>query len=216
MLNCYVNLYHMENSFYNLDYIINLGEKRVDLYLSAYQGILGRLTNIILVYSAIGIYLIPIVQDVIEGAKPVYLLVAIIFLLMIAVSVFYTTRLLIPTRVAYLEVSDRYSTKLRNQYEEKFLKSGLTAEQVKDARVIIDNYLKASYIAELSQAQVINQKAFEEKSLSYSRALIWGLTAIIPYIICIGFHLSRKEDKVQRVHLVNEKKMVTCIKSIYV
>ena len=78
----------MENSFYDLDYIISLGEKRVDLYLSAYQGVLGRLTNIILIYYV----------------------AAAIFLGIIITSVIYTIRLLIPIRIAYLEVSDRYST----------------------------------------------------------------------------------------------------------
>lgn len=93
----------MENSFYNLDYIISLGEKRVDLYLSAYQGVLGRLTNIILIYSAIGSF--------------------------------------------------------------------------------------------------------------YYRALIYGLAAIVPYVICIGFHLSRKDDKVEKVHLVYQEKIVNCMRA---
>src|SRR5580698_4100422 len=107
----------MENSFYNLAYIISLGEKRVDLYLSAYQGVLGRLTNIIIIYSAIGIYLIPIIQDLIDGAAIVYYVIATIFLGAIVISVIFTIRLLIPIRVAYLEVSDRYSTSLRIEYE---------------------------------------------------------------------------------------------------
>ena len=81
---------------------------------------------------------------------------------------------------------------------------------------MIDSYLKASYIAELGQAQEINQKVFIDKSSLYYKALIWGLAAIIPYIFCIGFHLSRKDDKVQKVHLVYEEKSVNCSKSIYV
>src|ERR1700744_1154065 len=105
----------MENSFYDLDYIITLGEKRVDLYLSAYQGVLGRLTNIIIIYSAIGIYLIPIIQGLIDGATIVYCVVGAIFLGIIATSVIFTIRLLFPIRVAYLEVSDRYSTSLRSE-----------------------------------------------------------------------------------------------------
>lgn len=202
----------MENSFYNLDYIISLGEKRVDLYLSAYQGVLGRLTNIILIYSAIGIFVIPIIQDLINNAKVVYFLFAIVFLVMIIVSVVYTIRLLIPVRVAYLEVSDRYSTDLRSQYERKFLHSELSLDQVKDAKLMIDNYLKASYIAELSQAQATNQRVFVGKSSFYYRALIWGLAAIFPYVACIGFHLSHKEDKVQKMHLVYAGKIVTYFK----
>ena len=170
----------MANSFYDLDYIISLGEKRTDLYLSAYQGVLGRLTNIILIYSAIGIYLIPIIQDLIDGAKVVFFLFAMVLLIMVAISVMYTIRLLIPVQVAYLEVSDRYSTELRDQYERKFLSPGLSENEVKDSKLMIDNYLKASYIAELSQAQEVNQRVFENKSSFYYRALIWGLAAIVP------------------------------------
>jgi len=200
----------VENSFYNLDYIISLGEKRVDLYLSACQVVFGRFTNVILIYSAIGIYLIPIIQDLLDGAGMGYSLAAIVFIAMIIVSIIYTVRLLIPKPSAYLEVSDRYSTELRNQYEQKFLRPGLSEEQVTKAKSTIDNYLKASYIAELSQAQATNQKLFIDKSFFYSRSLIWGLAAIVPYIICIVFHLSRKEDKVQKVHLTYEKKSVNC------
>lgn len=203
----------MENSFYELDYIITLGEKRVDLYLSAYQGVLGRLTNIIIIYSAIGIYLIPIIQDLIDGATILYCVVGAIFLGIIATSVIFTIRLLFPIRVAYLEVSDRYSTSLRSEYEKKFLASDLSEEKAKEAKHKIDNYLKASYIAELSEAQRINQRVFVSKSSFYYRALVYGLAAIIPYVICIGFHLSRKDDKVQKVHLVYQKKIVNCILS---
>jgi hypothetical protein len=136
-----------------------------------------------------------------------------IFLGAIVISVIFTIRLLIPIRVAYLEVSDRYSTSLRNEYEKKFLSSDLSEEKVREAKDKIDKYLKASYIAELSESQEINQKVFVSKSSFYYRALIYGLAAIIPYVICIGFHLSRKDDKVQKVHLVYQKKIVNCILS---
>jgi len=86
----------------------------------------------------------------------------------------------------------------------------ISEERRNEARKTIDNYLKASYIAELSEAQKINQKVFVSKSSFYYRALIYGLAAIIPYVICIGFHLSRKDDKVQKVHLVYQKKIVNC------
>lgn len=200
----------MENSFYDLNYIINLGEKRVDLYLTAYQNILGRITNIILVYSAIAIYLIPIAQDLIDGARPWYVFVAIVFLLMMFVSVCFTIRLLIPVDVAYLEVSNRYTVDLLGQYEAKLLKSDLSSDEIASSKSLINKLLKASYIDELSRAQAFNQTVAVTKSSFYYRALIWGLAAVIPYVVCIGFHLSRKDEKVQKVHLVYEKKCVNC------
>jgi hypothetical protein len=95
----------MENSFYDLDYIIGMGEKRVDLYLSAYQGVLGRLTNIILIYSAIAIYLIPIIQDIFNGVNLYNFLVAMIFMILVLISLINTIRLLIPVKVAVHRIS---------------------------------------------------------------------------------------------------------------
>jgi hypothetical protein len=102
---------------------------------------------------------------------------------------------------------------LRSEYEKKFLSANLSEEKEKEAKHKIDNYLKASYIAELSEAQEINQRVFESKGSFYYRALIYGLAAIIPYVICIGFHLSRKDDKAQKVHLVYQNKIVNCMLS---
>jgi hypothetical protein len=52
-----------EKSFYNLDYIIEINEQRLNQYITAYHKVLERLTHIILVYSAIAIFLIPLIQD---------------------------------------------------------------------------------------------------------------------------------------------------------
>ena len=48
---------------------------------------------------------------------------------------------------------------------------------------------------------LINQTVFVNKS-SFYRALIWGLAAIVPYIACIGFHLSER--------MIRFKKYVSC------
>jgi len=53
-------------SFYDLDYIIEINEARYDQYTSAYSKVLEKYTNIILIYSAIAIFLIPIIQDIVE------------------------------------------------------------------------------------------------------------------------------------------------------
>jgi hypothetical protein len=57
----------MEKSFYDLDYIIEINEKRVEQYTSAYQQVLSKLTNIILIYSAVAILQIPNIQEVFGG-----------------------------------------------------------------------------------------------------------------------------------------------------
>jgi len=44
----------MSRSFYELDYIIEISEKRLAEYTALYQKVLERFTNIILIYSALG------------------------------------------------------------------------------------------------------------------------------------------------------------------
>jgi hypothetical protein len=50
-------------SFYDLDYIIEINEKRLEQYSGAYQKNVDRFTNILVIYSAFAIFLIPIVQS---------------------------------------------------------------------------------------------------------------------------------------------------------
>ena len=52
-----------EKSFYELDYIIEISEQRLDQYTVAYQRVLEKITHIVIVYSAITIFLIPSVRD---------------------------------------------------------------------------------------------------------------------------------------------------------
>src|ERR1035438_523553 len=120
-------------SFYDLDYIIEMSEKRVEQYTSAYQLILGRLTNIILIYSALGIYLVPIIQDALQNPNTLFRIGAFLFLCMLIVSICFTIRFLIPVDVAYLQMSHVYFQDLRLQYEERIMKQDMTIEQKKEA-----------------------------------------------------------------------------------
>jgi hypothetical protein len=51
-------------SFYSLDYIIEINEKRYQQYTEAYQKVLEKYTNLILIYSAVGFFLVPVIQDI--------------------------------------------------------------------------------------------------------------------------------------------------------
>jgi hypothetical protein len=57
----------MATSFFDLDYIIEINQQRLDQYNTSLQKVLERLTNIILIYSALGIFLVSIIQDLFDG-----------------------------------------------------------------------------------------------------------------------------------------------------
>ncbi len=70
---------------------------------------------------------------------------------------------------------------------------------------IVDKSLKGAYIFELEKAIAINTQVFAKKSSFYYNALLFALLSVIPYITCIGFHLSKKDEKIQKVELIKEK-----------
>ena len=110
----------------------------------------------------------------------------------------YTIKLLIPVNVAYLIEPQTYYVKFRLDYEAE----GKSKEET-------DILVKASYINELEKAVTANNSLFKRKGFFYYRALISGLIACIPYVMCLIFHFSYKSENVQKVELVKSEKTST-------
>lgn len=194
----------MAKSFYDLDYIIEINEKRVEQYTSAYQQVLSKLTNIILIYSAIAIFLIPIIQEVFTQGKNIVVYICFAaFTALFITSFVFTIKLVFPVEVAYLTEPEKYYKDFRIQYE-------LTeTDQGK-----VDNALKASYIGELEKAVEVNDRVFKRKSSFYYNALIFALAATIPFLLCLGYHIFQKDDKIQKIEIVNSKNTRTLDKKL--
>jgi len=188
-----------EKSFYDLDYIIEINEQRLEQYNNAYDKVLGRLTNLILIYSTITIFLLPIVQDIFITRTFHWFLYACfsIFAILFIISLVFTIRLIIPAEIAYLESPKKYYEDYRLIYEQTITNQ----DEIK-------KLLKASYITELESAWETNELIFTKKSSFYYRALVYGLLSAIPYLICIGSHITQKDDKIQKVQLVNLEKNI--------
>ncbi|MGB8194196.1 MAG: hypothetical protein WCF67_19855 [Chitinophagaceae bacterium] len=183
----------LTKSFYDLDYIIELNEKRLEQYTAAYQKVLERLTNIILIYSAIAIFLVPVIQDIFFSENSYWFLYVSFssFVIIFFTSVIYTIRLMIPAKVAHLEMPKIYYDKYRGFYE----------KNLKEKNKIAD-LLNSSYIHELETALQINDEVFHRKNAFYYNALIYALFSAIPYLVCLGFHIFKREDKIHQVKIV--------------
>lgn len=171
----------MAKSFYDLDYIIEINEKRLSDYTALYQKVFERLTNIILVYSALGIFLVPLTQHMLEtDVKGIMFYVVFgAFAVLLLISLTYFIRLLLPVDIAYLDPPSEYY----RVFKDKLEILGVGNEEV------VDNSLKGAYIFELQNAIEINYRAFRKKNFYFYNALIFALLAIIPYITCVGYHL---------------------------
>jgi hypothetical protein len=184
-------------SFYDLDYIIEVNEKRIEQYLAAYQKVLDKFTNIILIYSAITIFLISIIQDIfIADSRPLFLYICFgVFSILFLISLYFSIRLIIPVKVAYLDAPNKYYEEYRFNYE-----------QIIQQQDQVEHLLKTSYLYELETTLNINRSVFSRKSSFYNNAIIFALLSAIPYLICLGFHISKKEENVQKDKIINMKK----------
>lgn len=192
-------------SFYDLDYIIEQNEKRLEQYSNAYQKNLDKFTNILIIYSAIAIFLIPIIQTLFlsETRHWLHYVSFFLFLAPFVYSLVFTIKLLIPVEVAYLIEPKTYYEKIRLEYE----------GEGKDQQTT-DKYLKASYINELEKAVTANNIVFKRKGFFYFTALSSALIASVPYLLCLAFHFSIRNDNIQKVELVNTEKVSNFNKSI--
>jgi len=187
------------NSFYDLDYLITINEKRAEQFLTAYQKVVERLTNIVLIYSAFTIFLIPIIQDVFltPGVSMILYVSFGLFVAMFIISLIFTIKLIIPVQVAYLDEPDKYYKGIRIQYEQN------SPDPANFDQNAIDQLIKGSYILELEEAVQTNNVLFKRKNSFFYNSLTFGLLAAVPYLICLGFHITKKTDTVQKVQIVN-------------
>lgn len=176
-------------SFYDLDYIIDINEKRLEQYSGAYQKNVDRFTNIMVIYSGFAIFLIPMVQSLFFAEAKCHFIYHFSFYCFIALfgcSFIYTIRLLVPADIAYLKEPKIYYKEYRREYE------SLTSTQNGPWQHEVDNLVKSSYINELEDAIIINDVLFKRKGLFYRKAFIWAIYAIVPYLVCLGFQLATK------------------------
>jgi hypothetical protein len=187
----------MSISFYSLDYIIEVNQKRLEEYNTFIQKVLERFTHIILIYSGLGIFLISLIQHVLDAdIEGVFFYIFFItFSSLLILSLIYFFKLLLPAEIAYLDPPKRYYTKLKRKMDQE--------HPTKHKE--IDDILKGSYIDELENAISANLEVFKKKSSFYYNALLFALLAIIPYTVCIGFHLLKKDNKIQKVEQIDRK-----------
>ncbi|RFS24807.1 hypothetical protein DVR12_06325 [Chitinophaga silvatica] len=166
-------------------------------YISAYQFVLQRFTDLVIIYSAIGIFLIPVCQDIFKREILNSFMIGsfIVFWLLFASSVYYAIRLIIPYAVGYLTVPSVYYKNIRLKYE-----------QMVGSEEVLDIILQISYISELEFSLEVNRLIYLRKSSFYIRALRLGLLSAVPFIVCLIFHIIKNEQNAQVSREVETKK----------
>lgn len=182
----------MGKSFYDPDYMIELGEKRVEQYNSSYHLRDGQVTKLVIIYSCFGIYLFPIFRDLINDHFDLFSVTTGLFLGCLCVSCVYALRLLYPGELRDLSPGDKYYVQTKREMEKKRIYPSMTPWEVQKERQSIDEFIKDMYMKELKYAQDAFLKDIECKKYLYQRALLWDLLAITPFLLSVFNHIVLK------------------------
>ena len=181
------------NDFENVDYQIELNQKRFDEEYLRYNQIISRIGYIMLFYTVYAAYLIQLIQYLISlhSIRNLYSIFFLLFVVSLGFSIYHSIRLLIPVKIAYKEMPKDFYTSLKDQY----INQGIPANE-------LNLYIKESYKIQLEYGAEHNFKVNNKKSKHNFYAIIFCIIGLIPYIICIGFKVSADKDPVQKVEIV--------------
>lgn len=160
-------------------------ERRLEQYMHAYQRYMDKLTHLLFLYSAVAIVLLPIAKQLMKVEYRVYwAYVACFFglLMMLGVSVYNAASLMLPARSLLPTPLSRYDVQ-----KERLMLQRMDRRQ-------IDKKLINRYVDDLKALVGVWCNLATRKENHYRRMCMWGLMAIVPYIICLIFHLIYELD----------------------
>lgn len=191
------------NDFENVDYQIELNQKRLDEEYLRYNQIISRIGYIMLFYTVYAAYLIQLIQYLISLSSIIswYSFFFFSFIISLVSSIYHSINLLIPVEIAYSEMPKVFYKELKDEY----IRQGVAENE-------LNLYLKESYKIQLEKSVEHNFDANNKKSKYNNRAIIWCLFGLFPYILCIGFKVSSDKDQIQKVELVKSNVTDSVIK----
>lgn len=169
-------------SFYDLDYIIEINEQRLEQYANAHQKSVERFTTLLVIYSALCIFLVPVIQTLFltkEKWHWSYYCSFFVFCILFLISIINSILLLSPRGISVLLTPDLYYKVMKQVFEEMGHPSS-------DVEALI----KSLYIVELEGAVNENSVKLHRKISFYNRAFYFAIISCIPYLYCIWAHIN--------------------------
>ncbi|MBW8683397.1 hypothetical protein [Chitinophaga rhizophila] len=177
-------------SFYDLDYIIELNEQRLEQYTNALQKNTEKFTTLLVIYSTLCIFLVPVSQQLLIEQKTTdwriywaYYVYTGAFIL----SVTFAVLQILPGKQNLLPEPYTYYRAVKYMYEEQ----GFNQHET-------DLLTKSAYIEQLEVRTEIQSIKLQRKTSFYNIAFYLAIIACIAYLYCIWNHLNiEKNNKKQ-------------------
>lgn len=172
-------------SFYDLDYIIEINEQRLEQYTNAHQKIVERFTTLLVIYSALFIFLVPMIQTfflVKQQWHWSYYCSFSLFCILFTISIINFILLLSPEGLNLLPEPATYYLELKEIHEAE----GFPPKET-------DTIIKISYIAALEEAVIKKGGELHLKVSFYNRAFYYAILSCIPYLHCTWTQINQEK-----------------------
>ncbi|TWV98832.1 hypothetical protein [Chitinophaga pinensis] len=169
-------------SFYDLDYIIELNEQRLEQYAVALQKNMDKFTTLLVLYSAFCIFLIPLcqklfIEKVVRDVEFYWAFYG--FGGLFAVSLIFAVLQMLPEKLLLLSTPETYYKFLKFLYQTLGLPPDIT-----------DIQIKSSYIEDLEKIIETRKRKLKRATTFYHFAFYLAITACIPYLYCIWEYIN--------------------------
>lgn len=169
-------------SFYDLDYIIELNEQRLEQYANALQKNTEKFTTLLVLYSALCIFLVPVcqklfIEQVVQDVGFYWAFYG--FSGLFAVSLVFTVLQMLPEKLLISPTPDTYYKSLKFMYQIQ----GHPPH-------VVDIQVKATYINELERIIEKRRRKLKRTTSFHHLAFYSAIIACIPYLYCIWEYLN--------------------------
>lgn len=199
----------MERSYLDIDYKIEISEKKNDQLKNDYDKIQGKISNVIIIYSAMSFFLYPVMEDFLKRGKVTdgsYASVETwfyIFIVLFTISLLSTVLLILP----FFKVPKNHVPSYFYAYGVSSLKHQFPA--ITDVQ--IDEKLKEARLEELENSIKRNTIVFRRKRGLYNISLCFAVFSTLFFFVCVKYHIER-DDKVTKINIENIDKFPTFTK----
>jgi len=185
---------------------IELNQKQLDIYREGLEKASSRISLISVLYSILSIYLIQLIQfSITHNFRNIFFLGCLgLLIFCLSVSIVWTIRFLLPTKIAHVHAPKYFYSNIKKQYEAK----GVKPEDMQ-------RKIQATFLNELEKALDNNYNAYKAKRKKFYYAFNFALIALIPYLICASIMLGTKEKETpQKMEITNADAIVHQLDSL--
>jgi hypothetical protein len=174
---------------------IELNIERLKEESERYLEIKSRIGMISIFYTFFAAYTIQLIKYALCSNKLgiFYIITLFLFLGLFASSVIFSILLLLPKEIAHKELPKIFYKDVYSNYKNN--------KNIKESD--IKYYIRETYKEQIEKAVEHNYKLNNKKSKYHYYAFTLALSAIIPYLLCVGIKITKSPDDIQKIEITN-------------